>query len=60
MWEFLYQPFLYLLAPFVVYFVARVLFLAYFHAKRDHLRRLMNGLDQSPDSRDAKRRSPDA
>jgi hypothetical protein len=34
-----------------VYFIARVVFLAYFHAKRDHLRRLYRAFDQEQDHR---------
>lgn len=50
MWEYIQQnPLVLLLTPFVVYFVARIIFLAHFHAKRDHLRRLTRALDQKQD-----------
>lgn len=52
MWEIIQQnPVLLLLLPFVVYFVARILFVAYFHAKRDHIRRLTRGIDQAENKR---------
>lgn len=55
MWEFLAQnPAAWVLLPFVpvvVYFVARLIFIAYFHAKRDHLRRLYRGIDPKENDR---------
>lgn len=36
--------------PFAVYLLARVIFLAYFHAKRDHLKGVLRGIDQKTGS----------
>lgn len=41
-----------ILTPLLVYLGARIIFIAYFHAKRDFLRRFLGyGLDQRQDPR---------
>lgn len=46
MFEFIAQnPIAVLAAPFGVYILARVIFLAYFHAKRDFVRRYYREFD---------------
>ena len=50
--EFIQQnPVVLLLLPFAVYIGARVIFVAYFHAKRDHIRRLYHGIDPEKNDR---------
>lgn len=48
-------PWFWLLAPIVVYLGARIVFVAYFHAKRDHLRRIYRGIDEKNRSTDRSR-----
>lgn len=53
MWDFVVQnPVLsVVVAPFVIYALARIVFVAYYHAKRDHIRRVFDGLDSKKGSR---------
>lgn len=45
------NPIVLLLIPFAVYIGARVIFIAFFHAKRDYIRRLYRGIDSEKNDR---------
>ena len=50
--EFIQQnPIVLLLIPLTVYIGARVIFSAFFHAKRDYIRRLYRGIDSEKNNR---------
>ena len=50
--EFIQQnPIVLLLIPLTVYIGARVIFSAFFHAKRDYIRRLYRGIDSEKNDR---------